>query len=306
MVTPNPVRPDAQLIDLVTRELHALAQAGASPWAHAVGGAGPLCFGCGDRGRCAVVCEGAFRELVQAGADRLGGAPDLGGVPQDLAGYIDHTLLKPGATADQVQTLCREAAHFHFASVCINPIWVSTAAELLAGTSVKVCTVIGFPLGANAPRVKAYEAQQAVADGAHEVDMVLNVGALKSGFDEVVERDIRGVVQAAGPRVVTKVILETALLDDAEKIRACEAAKCAGADFVKTSTGFGPGGATAGDIALMRRLVGSRMGVKASGGVRTQQDALRMIRSGASRIGASASVKIVDPGVGAGASPGGY
>jgi deoxyribose-phosphate aldolase len=225
----------------------------------------------------------------------LGGALGLERVPQDLAGYIDHTLLKPESTFEQVKKLCQEAARYRFASVCVNPTWVGACAAMLKGTGVMVCTVIGFPLGATTAKVKACETRAAVQEGADEVDMVLNVGALKSGFDEVVERDIRAVVEAAGPSITSKVILETGLLTDDEKVRACDAAKRARAGFVKTSTGFGPGGATAPDIALMRRIVGAGMGVKASGGVRTQEDALKMIRAGASRIGASASVKIVNP-----------
>ncbi|MHC4393930.1 MAG: deoxyribose-phosphate aldolase, partial [Planctomycetota bacterium] len=217
-------------------------------------------------------------------------------MPQGLAALIDHTLLKPNATFEQVQSLCAEAAQHKFCSVCVNPFWVSTCKELLAGSSVKVCTVIGFPLGSSSPKVKAFETRTAIEEGADEVDMVMNVGALKSGLTDLVERDIRAVVdaaRAADPSVITKVILETAQLTDEEKIRACECSKRAGAHFVKTATGFGPGGATAPDIALMRRVVGSGMGVKASGGVRDQETAIRMVRSGASRIGASASVKIV-------------
>jgi deoxyribose-phosphate aldolase len=283
--------PPKDLIDLVARELHALARAGASPWAHAIGD-GPPCFGCGERGRCAVVCADAFQGIVRAGADRVGAAPGTR-VPPDLARYIDHTLLKPEATYEQVEQLCAEAARHRFVSVCVNPFWVATCAKLLEGTDVKVCTVIGFPLGASHSAAKAFETRQAVADGAGEVDMVINVGALKSGYFDFVRADMAGVVAAAGPGIVTKAILETALLTDPEKVRACELAKEAGLDFVKTSTGFGPGGATAGDVALMRQVVGPGMGVKASGGIRDRETALLMVRSGASRIGASASVKIV-------------
>lgn len=270
-----------ELLELISREIAALPGVGAVPW----GGA--------------PVGESDVRAMLAVGADRVGGTPGLDRVPEDLAGYIDHTLLKPEATLPEVRKLCEEAARFGFVSVCINPVWVPVCREMLGGTGVRVCTVIGFPLGAVSPRVKAFEARAAVEDGAKEVDMVLNVGAFKSGFDDIVASDIQGVVAAASPGAVTKVILETALLGDEEKIRACELAKRAGAHFVKTSTGFGPGGATAADIALMRRIVGPAMGVKASGGVRTHEDALRMIRSGASRIGASASVRIMSPGDGA-------
>ncbi len=283
-----------RLVELVAREVLSLAQAGNSPWAHLVQ-EGPPCFGCGVRGQCATVCPSAFEGVVRAGADRIGATIGTGRIPPDLARYIDHTLLKPEATLDQVTLLCAEAAKHRFVSVCINPVWVATCARLLQGHPVKVCTVIGFPLGASSPGIKADEARRAVAEGAEEVDMVINVGALKSGMDSTVELDIRGVVEAAGPGIVTKVILETSLLSDPEKIKACELSKKAGADFVKTSTGFGPGGATAADIALMRRVVGSEMGVKASGGIRDRETALLMVQSGASRIGASASVKIVEP-----------
>ena len=210
-----------------------------------------------------------------------------------LASLIDHTLLKPGATAAEIERLCREALDYRFASVCVNGCWASRCRPLLAGSGVKLCCVVGFPLGAMAPAAKAFEAAQAVADGADEIDMVLNLGALKSGDPEAVERDIRGVVDAAQGRAV-KVILETGLLDDAEKVLACRISQRAGAAFVKTSTGFAAGSAaTAGDIALMRRTVGPDMGVKASGGVRTRADAELMVASGASRIGTSAGIAIV-------------
>ncbi|GIW71843.1 MAG: hypothetical protein KatS3mg102_1385 [Planctomycetota bacterium] len=292
-----------QLVELVTRELKSLIEAGATPWAHALG-EGPPCFGCGERGRCVVVCSEAFRQIAEAGADRISAAPGLPAVPRELAPLIDHTLLRPEADAEQIHKLCEEAARHGFASVCVNPFWVPLCARLLAGTPVAVCTVVGFPLGASNPAVKAFEARQAVAEGAAECDMVINIGALKSGLDEVVRRDIAGVVEAAGPGAIVKVILETALLDEEEKIRACELAVAAGAHYVKTSTGFGPGGATAADIALMRRIVGPRVGVKASGGIRDSRTALRMVRAGASRIGASASVKIVT-GEGEGGGSGG-
>lgn len=219
--------------------------------------------------------------------------------PELLASMIDHTLLKPDARAEQIRHLCAEARQYGFASVCLNPTWVSLAAALLAGTEVKVCTVVGFPLGATLPEVKAYETQAAIAAGADEVDMVLNIGRLKDGEDQAVEEDIRAVVQAARQArpddpVIVKVILETVLLTDEEKQRACRLAQAAGADFVKTSTGFSGGGATPEDVALMRQVVGDRMGVKAAGGVRTAEDALAMIAAGANRIGASAGVAIVE------------
>ncbi|MGE5593306.1 MAG: deoxyribose-phosphate aldolase [Betaproteobacteria bacterium] len=215
------------------------------------------------------------------------------GTARDLAAMIDHTLLKPEATKDQIVKLCEEAVEFGFASVCINPTYVSLAADLLKNTPVKVCTVVGFPLGASTPLVKAMEARDAIAAGAREIDMVINVGALKSGDDDLVGRDIRAVVEAARGRALVKVILETALLTDDEKVKACLIAKAEGADFVKTSTGFGPGGATVEDVRLMRKVVGNEMGVKASGGIRNLESARKMIEAGASRIGASASVAIV-------------
>jgi deoxyribose-phosphate aldolase len=211
-----------------------------------------------------------------------------------LASMIDHTLLKPEATEAQIRQLCDEAKQSSFASVCVNPPYVELCAGLLAGTPVRVCTVVGFPLGAHVPEVKAFEAQHAIRAGATEIDMVINVGALKDRNPALVERDIAEVVRvshAAGALV--KVIIETALLTDEEKIMACRLAQSAGADFVKTSTGFGPGGATPHDVALMRQTVGPQMGVKAAGGIRTLQDALAMIEAGATRIGASASVKII-------------
>ncbi|HLF20679.1 MAG TPA: deoxyribose-phosphate aldolase [Bacteroidota bacterium] len=207
---------------------------------------------------------------------------------------IDHTLLKPEATRQQIEELCAEAKQYSFASVCINPSYVKLCADLLRDTSVKVCTVIGFPLGATSTEAKTFETERAIKDGAREVDMVMNVGMLKSGEYDYLRNDIQTVAAAAHRHgVLIKVILETGLLTDEEKVRACAIAKKAGADFVKTSTGFAKGGATVGDIALMRRVVGPDVGVKASGGVRTQEQALALIASGADRIGASASVKIV-------------
>lgn len=234
------------------------------------------------------------RRVVANGADRVSFHGEAAEVPLDLARYIDHTLLKPEATADEIDVLCTEAAEYRFASVCINPTWVRRSVANLRGSSVVTCTVIGFPLGATTPDIKAMEARKVLRDGAREVDMVINVGALKSGDYELVRVDISKVVDAAHEvGAICKVILETALLTDEEKVVASSIAKDAKADFVKTSTGFGPGGATVFDVALMRETVGPDMGVKASGGVRTLEDAEDMIAAGATRIGASAGVQIV-------------
>jgi deoxyribose-phosphate aldolase len=230
------------------------------------------------------------------GAERIAAGPGIGKNLQDksLARKIDHTLLKPEATPDEINALCIEAKKYNFASVCVMPAFVQLCSELLEGTEVKVCTVIGFPLGATTTEVKRFEAEQAIFNGAAEIDMVINVGQLKQGNYEYVFNDVNQVVLAAKKnRVVSKVILETALLTDEEKIKACLICKNAGADFVKTSTGFSKGGATVGDVALMKYVVGSAVGVKASGGIRSREDAEKMIASGADRIGASASVKIL-------------
>ena len=211
-----------------------------------------------------------------------------------LASMIDHTLLKPEATRAQVEQVCDEAKQYGFASVCVNPAHVRLCAQRLKGSRVKVCTVVGFPLGATLPEVKAFETQQALEAGATEIDMVINIGALKDGDNDLVARDMAAVVHAAhAGNALVKVILEAALLTDDEKITACQLAQSAGADFVKTSTGFGPGGATVEDVALMRRVVGPMMGIKAAGGIRTLADAQKMIAAGATRIGASASVKMM-------------
>lgn len=232
---------------------------------------------------------------LQAGATRIGLAwGQSAAAGADVAGYIDHTLLKPEATREEIEKLCKEAATFKFASVCVNPTWVKECAWLLHGSEARVCTVVGFPLGATLPDVKAYETRRAIFDGATEIDMVINIGALKSGDDDLVRRDICGVVDAAHDGcAIVKVIIETALLTDEEKVRACRLAKEAGADFVKTSTGFSKGGATVADIELMRRTVGSEIGVKAAGGVKDLESARQMIAAGATRIGASAGIKIV-------------
>ncbi|SEO48368.1 deoxyribose-phosphate aldolase [Paenibacillus sp. OV219] len=217
-----------------------------------------------------------------------------------LAAYFDHTLLKPEASLEQIVKLCKEARDNKFATVCVNPYWVSEAASQLAGSGVGITTVVGFPLGASTSQVKVAETKDAIDNGATEIDMVLNVGALKSGRLDEVEKDVRGVAEACKGRAVMKVILEVGLLTDEEKVTASEICKRAGADFVKTSTGFGPGGATVKDIALMRQTVGPEMGVKASGGVRDLETVRSLIEAGATRIGASASVTIVGGGKGEG------
>ena len=245
-------------------------------------------------GECVSQCSERVKHVVDAGAQRV--SSGLGYVPSDqsIAATIDHTLLKPDATQDQIAQLCYEARKYNFATVCVNPTHVKLCAQLLKDSPVKVCTVIGFPLGATAPEVKAYETQQAINDGASEIDMVINVGALKSHDYDLVERDIASVVRTAhANNAIVKVIIEAALLDDREKIIACELSRQAEADFVKTSTGFGPGGATAEDVMLMRKVVGPDIGVKAAGGVKNYGDAQRMIAAGATRIGASAGIKIV-------------
>ncbi len=262
----------ADLIDAVTREVLAALAAGYD------------------------FCESPeqVRKVVANGADRVSFHGDASEVPMDLARYIDHTLLKPDATAADIDQLSDEAAEYHFASVCINPTWVKRAATRLKGTDVVTCTVIGFPLGATPPEIKAMEARRALRDGAREIDMVINIGALKSGDQELVREDITKVVDAAHEvGALCKVILETSLLTDEEKVVASALAKEAKADFVKTSTGFAGGGATVYDVALMRETVGPEMGVKASGGVRTAEDAEDMIAAGATRIGASAGIQIV-------------
>src|SRR6187401_1101088 len=267
------------------------------------------------QGRCAChlvlddCCPDRLRGVLDAGASRLG-LHASGGAAGPVAGMIDHTLLKPDATRQDLEKLCREAADFHFATVCVNPTWVALCARLLRGTGVGVCTVVGFPLGATTPDVKHYETRRVIFDGATEVDMVINIGALKSGDLQVVERDIAAVV---GPcreaKVTSKVIIEVALLTDEQKIAASTLARAAGADFVKTSTGFASGGATAADVALMRRVVGAEMGVKAAGGVRDYEGLKAMVAAGATRVGASAGVKIVQESTGqkpAASAPAGY
>jgi len=255
---------------------------------------------CGCTSECFNRCPERMHRILDAGASRIGLVLGETGSARDWASLIDHTLLKPEATHEDIKHLCEEAARYRFASVCVNPTWVRVAACNLRGTGVPVCTVIGFPLGATLADVKAYEARRAIFEGAREVDMVINVGALKSGDDCLVEHDIRSVVVVAHEYDATcKVIIETALLSTEEKVRACLAAKKAGADFVKTSTGFSKGGATVADVALMRRTVGSELGVKASGGVKGLDDARKMVEAGATRIGASVGVKIAQEAAGA-------
>jgi len=238
-------------------------------------------------------CPTRLQGVIDAGADRLG-IHAAGGAPAGVAGLIDHTLLRPDATRQDIERLCREAADNHFATVCVNPTWVAVCASLLRGTPVDVCAVVGFPLGATTADVKHFETRRVLFDGAREVDMVINIGALKSNDLRTVERDIEAVT---GPCLdcgaSSKVIIEAAYLTDEEKVTACALAKAAGATFVKTSTGFGPSGATVADVALMRRVVGQDMGVKAAGGVRDLEGLKAMVAAGASRVGASAGVKIV-------------
>ncbi len=280
-----------QLVEIITREvLVALAeeeQRAAYPEAY------QCKFDCADQ-LCVRTCFDKTGNVINAGAARL--SSTLGVIPQDLnlAKMIDHTLLKPDATQQEIAQLCFEARKYGFASVCVNPTWVSLCAELLKGSPVKVCTVIGFPLGATSSEAKAFETETAIKQGATEIDMVINIGALKARDLDTVARDIRGVVNVAHAHgIIVKVIIETVLLNDEEKTIACLISKEAGADFVKTSTGFAGGGATTHDVALMRKVVGPEMGVKASGGVRTFEDAENMIKAGATRIGASAGVKII-------------
>jgi len=267
------------------------------PYDEGIGPLGPTmgpeagrCRGCEVPGACAWVCPSTAARMVWEGADRVGATPEARSAPRGIAGRIDHTLLKPEATAEQIDALCHEAIQYGFASVCVNPHWVPRAVSALAGHDVPVCSVAGFPLGANLPEVKARETAVAVEEGAGEIDMVLQIGALKSKDYRLVSEDIRGVVEAAG--VPVKVILETALLTDEEKIKACALAQAAGAAFVKTSTGFGPSGATVDDVRLMREVVGEDVQVKAAGGIKNYDIAQAMIEAGADRIGASASVKI--------------
>lgn len=245
-------------------------------------------------GSCVANCSDKVRAVMEQGAGRISYRGNGGDVPADLASYIDHTLLAPGATGVEIDRLCEEADRYGFASVCVNPGWVARARQNLRGSKVKVCSVIGFPLGANSTEIKVLETRRALREGAREIDMVINVGRLKEGDYDFVEKDIARVVDACREvGALCKVIIEAATLSDEEKVIACQLARNSKADFVKTSTGFGPGGATAYDVALMRETVGPAMGVKASGGIKTTYDAEQMIAAGATRIGASAGINIV-------------
>ncbi len=250
--------------------------------------------GCVDCQICAQKCPERVRQMIGAGAARISAKSGVTAVPQDIAKYIDHTLLKPEATPTEIAKLCQEAKEYRFAAVCVNPPYVKQCADYLRGTGVAIAVVVGFPLGAHTTETKVFETQDALADGATEIDMVINIGALKAKQDALVREDIRAVCEAAHRgSAILKVIIEAALLTDDEKVRACQLAQEVGADFVKTSTGFGPGGATVHDVALMARAVGGELGVKAAGGIRNLEQAEAMIQAGATRIGASAGVKIV-------------
>jgi len=252
-----------------------------------------VCPGCVLR--CPQTCARNTREIIAAGADRVTASERLTRIDAAVAALIDHTILKPEATRGDVLKVCREARQYSFASVCVNPYWVPLVRAELAGSKVAVCTVVGFPLGATSTEAKVAETAAALRAGAQEIDMVINVGALRSGDQEAVKLDIQQVVKVSHEAgAIVKVILETALLNDNEKAVACTLAKLAGADFVKTSTGFSKTGATAHDVALMRSVVGPKMGIKAAGGIRTLEDLRQMTAAGATRIGASASVKIVE------------
>lgn len=275
------------LIEAITREV--LAQL-----------AGRDGCGCDDpacRGACAAHASEKVRGVVQTGADRISYSGNGAEVPRDLARYIDHTLLRPEATAADVDKLCDEARDHGFASVCVNPTWVKRCAQRLRGTNVRVASVVGFPFGASTSEVKALEARRAIRDGAREIDMVINVGALKSGDHDLVRQDVQKVSDACHEAgAINKVIIEAALLTDEEKVFASHLAAAAKADMVKTSTGFGPGGATVHDVLLMRETIGPKLGIKAAGGIRSAEDVREMIAAGATRIGASASVQIVTGG----------
>jgi deoxyribose-phosphate aldolase len=281
-----------RLIDIITEEVIAAQGRTAAP------------SRCACHAVTADCCPDRLRGVIDAGAVRLG-MHAAGGAGGGVSGMIDHTLLKPDATRQDIEKLCREAAEFHFATVCVNPVWVAIAAALLRGSGVGVCSVVGFPLGAATADVKHFETRRAIFDGASEIDMVINIGALKSGDLRTVERDIDAVVDPCRQCGVTsKVIIEAALLTDDEKVTACTLSKAAGADFVKTSTGFASGGATVADVALMRRVVGADMGVKAAGGVRDLEGLKAMVAAGATRVGASAGVKIVQESKGQKAAAG--
>lgn len=272
-----------QLIEAVTKEVLAALSTG------------DPCEDC--HGSCAAHSPDRVRKVVANGADRVSYHGEGADVPMDLAKYIDHTLLKPDATADDIDVLCAEAKEYGFASVCVNPAWVKRAAQNLRGSDVRVASVVGFPFGATLPEIKAMEARRVLRDGAREVDMVINIGALKSGQHDVVQSDIAKVSDACHEvGALNKVIIETTLLNDEEKVIASHLAQLAKADYVKTSTGYAGGGATVHDVLLMRETVGPKMGIKASGGVRNREDAEEMIAAGATRIGASAGISIVTGG----------
>jgi deoxyribose-phosphate aldolase len=274
-----------EIIEAVTREV--LATIAGESWDE--------CLAC--IGDCVVHSAPKVRSVLAAGATRVSFNGAGADVPTDLAGFIDHTLLKPDATAGEIDRMCAEAIEYGFASVCVNPVWARRVAEALRGSGVVACCVVGFPFGATTPEIKAMEARRAIRDGAREIDMVVNIGALKSGDFDLVERDIAAVADSCREAgAICKVILETAMLTDEEKVIACRLAASARADFVKTSTGYGGGGATVYDVALMREAVGPKIGVKASGGIRSAEDAREMIAAGATRIGASAGVQIVTGG----------
>jgi len=273
------------MIEAITREV--LATLAGETWDD--------CLAC--VGDCVVHSADKVRTVLAAGATRVSFNGFGADVPSDLAGFIDHTLLKPDATAAEIDRMCAEAIEYGFASVCVNPVWARRVADALKGSGVVACCVVGFPFGATMPEIKAMEARRAIRDGAREIDMVVNIGALKSGDFDLVRKDVAGVAEACREAgALCKVILETAMLTDEEKVIASRIAMEAKADFVKTSTGYGGGGATVYDVALMREAVGPKMGVKASGGIRSADDAKQMIAAGATRIGASAGIQIVTGG----------
>ncbi len=294
-VVKNLARRTAEVLNISTRPV-----VGNTTVGNATPPAGAPCGGdvsaCTECGLCVVNRTEDVKNIVNAGASRVSAKNVSQDIGNDLAKYIDHTDLHADTTTEEIGKLCEEAKKYHFATVCVNPVNVKTSAQLLKGSDVGVTTVIGFPLGATTPTVKALEARDAIANGADEIDMVINVGALKGGNYRLVEDDIKAVREATRGKIL-KVILETALLDNEQKVKGCQISKAAGADFVKTSTGFGPGGATEEDINLMRETVGPSMGVKASGGIHSEEEAEGMVKAGASRIGASASVAIVTGGV---------
>ncbi len=282
-----------RLIDIISQEVLRVAQGQGkiSPPSKSMASC-DSCVNC--LGQCAQKCPDKIMAAIKAGAERFTASLGISGVNTEIAHFIDHTLLKPDATPQQITQLCHEALLYSFASVCVNPTHVKLAAQLLQNSDVKVCTVVGFPLGATSTQAKVSETEQALNDGATEIDMVINIGGLKGKDNYLVEQDIAGVVSAAHRRgALCKVIIETSLLTDEEKVKACQLAKKAGADFVKTSTGFSGGGATIEDVTLMRQTVGPTIGVKASGGIKNLTDAQSMVAAGATRLGASAGVKII-------------